>query len=73
MKREDVKIYKPKERMLYASLEWNKLKIHSSEEKKSELADDDEKEKRKNRVLSTIKIDDKKKLKLGVNRIKKTL
>ena len=47
MKREDIKIYKPKERMKNASLAWNKLKIHSSEEKKIELNDDDEKEKRK--------------------------
>jgi hypothetical protein len=73
MKREDVKMHAPKIRMRLASLEWNKLKTQSSEEKKIEVNDDDEKEKRKNSVLSTIKIDDKKKLKIGVNRIKKTL
>ena len=73
MKKEEIKMHTPKIRMKLASVAWNDLKTQSSEEKKIEVNDDDEKEKRKNSVLSSIKIDDKKKLKIGVNRIKKTL
>ena len=74
MKKEEIKIHKPKMRMQMASVAWNDLKTQSSEEKKIEVNDDDEKEKRKNSVLSSIKIDDKKKtVRIGVNRIKKTL